>query len=385
MTGKMAFALLMGLNLGAIFLNLPPALDPLMDLYGVSYTRISVLISALLWSHALMQVPAGMIADRLGVGRTLKMSLIAMAAGNLLPALAADFGLAVAGRVVTGIGTGLSFVTTMKFIALHAPDNRSGSYQAFFAGFFSIGSILAYLFVPWAAAAGWRMIYLAPETSCLPLLAVLFAMRLGPDTVHSKAPLPLGSILRIKTGWVLGLYHALSYGAMLNLGNWIPSLLAEVWAKDTAVGFAWGGALVMMVSGAGRLSGGFILMRFSPLAMANGSIVVLSAIFLGLYGFSSPSLVLPLSLLAAWFASINFGAFFLLASRAVSTESLATFFGFINLLANLGAILFTIMFGWVKDSLGSFSWGFGILTLLSLGAFLVGRSVLNGPMKASPS
>ena len=57
----------MGLSLGFIFMNIPPALDRLMDLYGASYLRISILISTLSWSHALMQVPAGMIGDRLGI------------------------------------------------------------------------------------------------------------------------------------------------------------------------------------------------------------------------------------------------------------------------------------------------------------------------------
>ena len=52
---KMTFAILMGLNLGVIFMNIPPALDGLMILYGVSYIRISILLSALLWSHALMR------------------------------------------------------------------------------------------------------------------------------------------------------------------------------------------------------------------------------------------------------------------------------------------------------------------------------------------
>ena len=52
--------------------------------------------------------------------------------------------------------------------------------------------------------------------------------------------------------WVLGIYHALSYGSMLSLGNWIPSLLAEVSFQQTATQLAWGGALVMLVSGLSR-------------------------------------------------------------------------------------------------------------------------------------
>jgi MFS family permease len=84
--GKMAYAFLMGLNLGFIFLNIPPALDLLMGLYAVSYTRMSVLISALLWSHALMQVPAGILTDRLGLRGALAICLGCMGAGGVIPA-----------------------------------------------------------------------------------------------------------------------------------------------------------------------------------------------------------------------------------------------------------------------------------------------------------
>ena len=46
MTWKMAFALLLGLTIGYMFLNIPPALDVLMILYGDSYVKISLLMSA---------------------------------------------------------------------------------------------------------------------------------------------------------------------------------------------------------------------------------------------------------------------------------------------------------------------------------------------------
>ncbi|UCF95340.1 MAG: hypothetical protein JSW39_14725 [Desulfobacterales bacterium] len=84
MAYKMGFALCMRFNLGIIFFNIPPALTQLMGLYEVSCTQISLLISALLWSHALMQVPAGMITDRLGLYRSLLSCLIFMAMGGLV-------------------------------------------------------------------------------------------------------------------------------------------------------------------------------------------------------------------------------------------------------------------------------------------------------------
>ena len=70
---------------------------------------------------------------------------------------------------------------------------------------------------------------------------------------------------------------------------------------------------------------------------------------------------------------INFGALFHLAAWVTATDSYTTLFGFINFLANLGAILFTLMFGLMKDTLGSFTWGFFILSLLALAAYILSR------------
>lgn len=368
---KMFFSILMGLNLGVIFMNIPPAMDGLMLLYGVSYTRISILLSALLWSHALMQVPAGMMTDRFGTRRTLAASLLLMGIGNILPALLPDFDFAVLGRVVTGIGTGLSVSSTMKLVALHAPGGRIGMYQAFFGGFFSLGSIVSYLVIPPLAASGWQWVYLLPGLAPFPMLAMIPALRLGSDASDRVSQLDLGRVAGMREAWLLGLCHTLSYGSILTLGNWVPSLLAEISKDGTAIGFAWGGALVMLTSGVGRLSGGFLLSRISPFQVVVASLAILSALFLGLFLIHSPMPALALALLASWFASINFGAIFHLAAKATSAHSYATLFGFVNFLANTGVIFFTLMFGFLKDATGSFTWGFFTLAILALATFVL--------------
>jgi MFS family permease len=375
MNGKILFSLLMGIELGLVFLNIPPAINSLMALYGISYTGISWLISAILWSHSFIQIPGGMVTDRLGIKRSLMVSLILLSAGNLLPAMRPSFGLAVLGRIASGLGTGISFVSTMKLVALYAPKGRAGTFQSFFAGFFSLGSILSYLLIPLLLVHAWQWAYLLPGLLGLPLILWVAMLPLD-ESGKSVAAMPLKEILTLPIGWVLGIYHALSYGSMINLGSWVPSLLAETLPGRTAASLAWGGALVMLISGVGRLGGGFILLRIRPELIANGTILIVTFLCTGLFLTDQPSPVLVLSLTMALFASINFGAFFHLASRATPPGSLATLFGFVNLIANLGAILFTLMFGWVKDVAGSFSYGFAVLALGGFLAYLTGRAVI---------
>jgi MFS family permease len=376
LNGNILFAFLSALNVGFSFLSVPPALNVLMPLYGVSYTGISVLMSALMWTHALMQIPAGLLADRLGVRRSLLVSLLFLVCGNFLPAAGPFLGLAILGRIVTGVGTGLGFVTLMKMIALHAPGERGGAFQAFFGGLFAFGNILAYFLIPRLVFLHWQWVYLAPGLFSLLVLLMSFGLRLESRPSSPHKPASLGHIAGLRAAWILGLFHAMSWGTMINLGNWIPSLLAEFWTNTSPARLAWGGMLVMFVSGVGRMSGGFVLMRIPPLWVANASILFLGLTLSGLFAASAPGLLLPLSLLAAFFSCVNFGALFYLGSTVIEAESMATLFGFINFLANVGAVLFTLLFGFSKDATGTFAWGFGVLAVLALGSFAVGQGIL---------
>ena len=119
--------------------------------------------------------------------------------------------------------------------------------------------------------------------------------------------LPLRRIVKMRSAWLLGIYHAVSYGSMLSFGNWVPSLLAEVSPGRSATQLAWGGALVMLVSGLGRISGGFIIFRLDPYAVAHGSILALCMLFgyffCMLESFSSRRMRLELSM-SPWPSSI---------------------------------------------------------------------------------
>ena len=376
MNPKIIFALLAGFNFGIIFLNIPPALTLLMDLYVLSYTGASVLMSALLWTHAFMQIPAGMLADRLSIKTSIALGVGLMACGNLVPGLAPSYSLAIAGRIATGVGSGLSFVSVMKLIVLYSSIGMRGTFQAFFAACFSLGSILAYLAIPELLPLGWQWSYLLPGISCVLLLLIWTFIKLNEQPRNIAVPLPLGRVLRKQTGWILGFYHALSYGSMMTLGNWVPSLLAEVWADSTATQLVWGGALTMLVGGLGRLAGGFIILKIPALRIVNSSIVVIAILFWGLYAIQIPVVTLVLALTAVWFASLNFGALFELVSRTVNSASVATAFGFVNFLANLGAVLFTLIFGLAKDFTGTFFGGFLIMALAAATAYFFGKNIL---------
>ncbi len=378
MDARVALGLAIAWVMGVAFLNVAAALDPLMALYAASYTRISLLMSALFWTHALVQIPSGILVDRLGLKRNLIACLAAMTAGCFVPLAGTSLELAVAGRILTGLGTGLSFPTVFKMIALYSPRNKIGMHQAFFGGLFSLGCIAAYLVIPRLVPLGWSWVYLAPGLGFLPLLVWAVFLRVEGRPSVAKTAADFLGVFRLRAAWAIGLYHSLSWGSVLALGSWVPSLLAEASGAGASSPFAWGGMLVLLVSGIGRLSGGMILFRLPPDRIAHGSIAVLAGLYGVLFLVKDPAALLPLALTAAAFASINFGAFFHLISRAGPEGSLGTLIGLVNMVANFGAVAFTLLFGWFKDGRGSFTDGFLVLGAVCLLAVGLGRLLLPG-------
>jgi MFS family permease len=370
------FSQIAGLVIGLVMLNLPPVIDELLPLYNVSYGGASFLLSALLWSHAGIQLPGGMIADYLGIRRTLLISVGLMLAGCLISSLWASLELAIIARIIAGLGTGLSFIVIMKMIAVTLPSRRVGVFQGLFGGTFSLGSVLAFMFLPRLAESGWRWIYLSVAIPSLITLCMVPFLKLKKGENREFNRVSPRSIMAIRSAWVIGVFHAFSYGSVVNIATWIPSVLSEMSKGTTASDFAWLGGLVLLTSGISRFCGGFILLWFRDLDVAIRTIFLLCLFYAIMMFITKPCLMIVLVVLVSFFASINFGAFWQLAGKLASQESLGTAFGFVNLLANIGTAGFTIMFGYFKESTGTFLWGFGTMSVLIFMTLVSGGPIL---------
>ena len=165
---KLLYCLGIGLDLGIATMNIPPAQDVLSGHYRIDYLGLSALISALFWSHALLQLPGGLLADRLGLRRSLGLGLSLAVAGNLGGALGGPLSCALFCRVVAGMGTGITYVAGLKLAALESSAGRAGVSQAYFGGSLALGSIVSFLLLPCLAALDWRWPYWLPAGTSLP-------------------------------------------------------------------------------------------------------------------------------------------------------------------------------------------------------------------------
>ena len=374
----LSYGLFLGFTAGFLMLNLPPVLDQLLVLYNVSYGGASVLLSAVLWSHAAVQLPGGMILDRLGTRRTLSICIGCLLAGSLIPVIVPSLPLAIFGRVIAGFGTGLTFLAVMKMIVLVAEPKYVSVFQSFLGGIYNLGSILAFFLLPKLTGMGWRTAHLAPGLLVLVCAVIFPLLRLKKESLRTARKMSLKSISRLKGAWMIAFLHSLSYGSLIVLSTWMPSFLAELTGQSSTAGFLWIGVVIMLLSGIFRILSGFLLFRFRAWTVGFITILITVLCYLLATVFRTPSAAVTATVLIAIFGSINFGAFWYIAGGLSDAPSLGTVLGFVNLLNNIFTVLYTMMFGWSKELLGSFSYGLGTMMVLSTVALLLGNWLFAG-------
>ncbi|WP_037409337.1 MFS transporter [Candidatus Solirubrobacter pratensis] len=143
--------------------------------FGVSTSTIAVLSIVQLGLYLTMQVPAGLLADRLGPRRSLALGLVTIGAGELLFAFSPSFGLAIAGRALVGAGDACMFLNVLRVAAHWLPPHRYALATALTGVCGSLGQLLTT--APLSAALGglgWTPTFAATGvlTAVLAILAV---------------------------------------------------------------------------------------------------------------------------------------------------------------------------------------------------------------------
>src|SRR4051794_30961272 len=100
------------------------------DRLDVPVGSLGVFVSPQLVTYLLMQVPAGLAADRIGPRRTLAAGLACMALGEGLFGLAHSLPLALAGRALVGVGDALTFLNVLRLAQAWFPPERQALLTA---------------------------------------------------------------------------------------------------------------------------------------------------------------------------------------------------------------------------------------------------------------
>lgn len=376
------YPILASMGMGFTFMNIPPVNRQFMELFGVGYDGLSWFLSGLFWVHALMQIPAGLIVDRGRPWPLMMIGLTICVAGNALPFLAPEsLALATAMRGVVGVGTSLAFMALMKVLLLLTPGDRLVSVQGLQGAGFSLGFVLPYLILPRLGPTAWPYAYLVSIFFLLPAMAAAFLLprdRLLP----SRPPRPaaevkraLRLILSTKGIWFLGIFHGLSYGSLNNLGNWLPSILADLDNQGAPSTWAGAAALLLVLGTLGRAFGGSLRFWHTRERAVNRPVLVICLLYLVMGLAGQEYFVLGSALLMALACGCTYGGVFTL-SAAAGAGYAATAMGLMNTIGNFFSVFMTLLFGYVRQHTGHFTVSLLMVGILGLGLWLLGRRLV---------
>jgi len=237
------------------------AVDMMRDL-AAGGTLLGLLGSAYFYPYAVMQLPAGLLADSWGPRRTITLFFIVAFAGSLILGFAPTVFWAVVGRTLVGLGVSMLFVPTMKILAEWFKTTEFAFMTGILMAMGGIGSLtaatpLAFL----SARVGWRWSFVA--VGIFTLLLGIFVWVFVRDRPGDKGwPSPAGtppaaaSPLSLAEGFV----------KVIRTAHFWP--LAIWFFFDCAIFFSfgglWGGPYLIQVYGLSKAESGQIL---SMLAM----------------------------------------------------------------------------------------------------------------------
>lgn len=128
------------------------AVDMMRDLQ-TSGELLGILASAYFYPYAVMQLPAGLLADSWGPRRTITVFFCVAFVGSVMLGLAPSVGLAVVGRALVGLGVSMLFVPTLKILAEWFVTGEFATMTGILMAMGGIGSLTAA--TPLAMLSGW--------------------------------------------------------------------------------------------------------------------------------------------------------------------------------------------------------------------------------------
>jgi DHA1 family multidrug resistance protein-like MFS transporter len=132
----LAFAIMMGMSLPSSFL---PIMAQGLDPSGV---LVGMVVSAWFLSRIFLNLPAGMLSDRLGRGRLLIFGVGLSCFGPLLCVFATNINVVILGRVIWGAGTAFYFMNNYALLMDILPAGVRGRALGFFQGLEFVGSFV---------------------------------------------------------------------------------------------------------------------------------------------------------------------------------------------------------------------------------------------------
>lgn len=343
--------------------------EDLMRAFDTTGTELGVLHSSLFYIYALLQVPAGVFADRFGTRRVAAVGTLLMSAGVVAFAASDGYALAFVSRSVIGLGGSVIYISTLRYCANWYRTDEFATITGVTSAMAGIGGILAT--TPLAigvAELGWRTTLAAVGVVGLGAgVAVFVGVRdtpadAGLPPIEGASP-PSGTSFREAAGhakrvladpltWVLGTVFLAFVGTTFTvLGIWGVPFLVDRYGLSVRRASTY-----VLVGNLGFLFGPPAMGRLSDRLGIRAPIVAAAgACFAAGYGLLAVVGRPPLPVTGAVFFGATFvgGAGFVtltLVKDRHPADASGSATGAVNSLGFVGVAALPVVMGWLLDA-----------------------------------
>jgi MFS transporter, CP family, cyanate transporter len=264
--GPAGVVILAGVSAALHVAKLPPAITALQQSLGISLLLAGFLLSLVQAAGMTAGVAFGVLADGLGLKRSMLIGLVLLSAASAAGALAESVPLLMLLRVLEGFGFLLVVLPAPGLVRRLVPPERLSRVLGLWGTYMPFGAALALLAGPlWIGAFGWRAWWWL--LSALSLAMALRLARAVPDApasaVGGAAAAPAWQRLRQTLAapgpWLVALTFAVYAGQWLAVIGFLPTLYLQAGVSGAATGLLT--ALAAAVNMAGNVVSGRALQR----------------------------------------------------------------------------------------------------------------------------
>ncbi len=345
--------------------------------WGLSDTKLGILLSSFFWSYTILQIPVGWLSDRFRVTYVLAAGFLVWSLAMAASALATGFGLLLMMRLFLGVGESVMVPATSKICAVHLPEEARGLANGLIMAAMhwgvAIGTLGGGLLV---AHYGWRMAFLA--IGVVSLLWLPAWMRWKPATVPSsavgRAQGPgMMTIFGKRAFWAASIGHFSGNYLLYFLLTWLPTYLVREHHLSTAT-MAIAASAIWAVDSISSIMTGW----FADRCIVGGmSPTKARKIAMGI-GYLSATVALSGLALSSertywyWLVCMAIGSGMANAGTFAFSQTLAgprvagKWVGMQNFVANIAGITGPALTGFLVDKTGHFGAAFGVAASVSL-------------------
>lgn len=281
------------LSAGLLWIAPGPLFPLIMQDFGVDRTTVSWLTSIVSLIMGICAIPAGILANKIGLKTTFSIGIFLMASALASP-WCSNITLLLITRIIFAIGTAMTFPIAGGLIMQWFQGRELPLFNGLNTSSISLGNTIAlFTVVVIATSFGWRTSLTAYGAFCavIAICWLIFGregIHQSPQTNNEVTHIGIWQVLRRKTTVILGITAAGPFILFMAISSWLPTYYNEVFGISLSQASSVTG-LFPIFGIVGSILGGILPMRTGlrkPFLIIPGVIIGFAA--LGTFIINNP-------------------------------------------------------------------------------------------------